>query len=175
MNQARSADCPDFFPIPQKAISYQITRVYEESSSTNSSGEITQNAKNDTILHDGYLKDDEGTTDTNNAEIESADFNSVNEVKITYTNFCGNPLTPAYGHVGTLGYRICITLNYSDPGKPKYSLSGTYKAFPSIEIFLNHKSVYSFDATDRGLSALFDLSWPLMTKTIPADYQNKSL
>ena len=38
---------------------------------------------------------DEGTTDTNNAEIESADFNSVNEVKITYTNFCGNPLTPA--------------------------------------------------------------------------------
>jgi hypothetical protein len=151
------------------------TRVYEESSSTNSSVEITQEAKNDTILHDGYLKDDEGTTVTDNAEIESTDFTAVNEVKITYANFCGNPLTQAYGHVGTLGYRISITLNYSDPEKPEYSLSGSYKAFPSIEIFLNHKSVYSFVATDRGLSALFDLTWPLMTKEIPGDYQNKPL
>jgi hypothetical protein len=144
-----------------------LTIEYDANSSLEN-GNLTQAAKSDNQLNDGYLKIAQAYTDTSNATVERNIFLSTTKFQIKYRNYCADPLVPTipYFGIGTIGYDVTMIVDYTSPDNPKYKLTGNCKAFPSLEIFMNHESKYTFNATHTGYLALFDLSNPALTETI---------
>lgn len=126
--------------------------IYEKSSSLDSSGQISSAARSDMTAGPPLKVDWKTATPTCTASKDSVPKQNSIKVKIsgTATNPVSiEPITPS------IDYHINITIDVSDPEHPTYSLSGTTDEFPSYEIYIGTKKVYSYSESGHSPMGLF--------------------
>lgn len=130
------------------------TVAYDGPSSLDGSGNLTDVAKEDSILHDNYLKIDQGTASAAGL-ISTSKFLGTGKLQIECKCTASNPLAIGSSW-GPIMYDFTITIDNSDPDNPKYTATGNCKAFPAYEIYINGKQVFGYDpsSTGAGPSAL---------------------
>jgi hypothetical protein len=128
------------------------SQLYEKSSSLNTSGEISSLARGDMTAGPPLKVDWKTATPTCTATKDSAP--KKNSIKVKVSGSATNPvsiepITPS------IDYHIDITIDVSDPEHPTYTLSGTTDEFPSYEIYIGSKKVYSYSESGHSPTGLF--------------------
>jgi hypothetical protein len=127
-----------------------ITAEYDKSSSLDANGKLTQAARDDITLNDGFLKIDQGQAGIENMSISPIRL-SDGKVKIVCIGSASDPLI---SNAPSLDYNFAITIDRTNSSSPVYSLTGIHDGFPDYEIYINNTQVFGFDAVARGQTSL---------------------
>ncbi|MCX6936686.1 MAG: hypothetical protein NTU80_02125, partial [Verrucomicrobia bacterium] len=125
------------------------THKYHKASSLNASGNLTAAAKSDTILGDENLMVAKATASKYSGMEIIPEWISDNKLKVTCTLSLGNPLAPVIAG-NQIDYVFILTLDYSDPKHPLYSLEGSHDGFPAYEVYIGGKRIYEHDPLATG-------------------------
>jgi hypothetical protein len=107
-------------------------------------------------LGDAHLKVAEATASSSGMSI-SPTWLGDRKIKIRCIVSVGNPLAPSVGG-NEIDYDFEITIDFSNPSDPRYSLEGDHDGFPAYEVYIGNKRIFQHDplATGEGLGSLFD-------------------
>lgn len=116
------------------------TTSYEKSTSLDSSGKLTSAAKSDTIKGTPLMVDYDTASSSG---ISSASSTKKSSRKFEYhcVVSIGNPLVLS----PNIDYDFKITVDLSDPEKPKYEIVGDHDGYPGYEVYIGDKRIHEFD------------------------------
>jgi hypothetical protein len=69
------------------------------------------------------------------------------EMQVANPLVFGSSLAPIH-------YQATVTIDRSNPGQPRYTITGTNSEFPAYEIYINSQRIYQFDPIPEGYSPI---------------------
>lgn len=70
-----------------------------------------------------------------------------------------NPLVVPEALSPNIDFHVTLTIDYSNPDAPKYTITGSFDGFPCTELYINNQPIIEYDSTahGKGPAALFGI------------------
>jgi hypothetical protein len=132
---------------------------YDKASSLGPDNRITAEAKADTVLGDGYLKDAVGQASANDMTTSPSRI-ADRKVSVELAGDVGNPV-PFFSCNITWSFNLEI--DATDKSNPKFKLSGNRSRFPAQEMYIGQQAIFTYDPRPSG--TVTDLCLPTIAIT----------